>query len=203
MRPEDSSEEEVLARAAALTPEYTYRDFLRLKVGDYYDFARHEEPFGPVFSKLTIDPGGQMLFDVELAYNMYLQAADRFNVILTLGEKRKNHLMLRYRYDRDTRRGGAQPGIRLRPDHRAGKGHHRRTRSTRFYIHAQKSVTERAVAGRLLFERDFINDTDPLLRLGVHLRKPVLAPGNPLRARGAGSSLGIRLTLFGIGDFGL
>jgi LPS-assembly protein len=201
VRPDDSSEEEALARAAALTPEYTYRDFLRLKVGNYYDFARHEEPFGPVLSKLTIDPMDRVLFDVELAYNMYLQAADRFNVILTLGEKRRDHLMLRYRYDRDTREE------ELNQEYDQGQIIEPQKDTTEnqinsFYIHAQKSVTERlSLVG--LYQRDFINDTTPSYGLGFIYESQCWRLETLVGLEEEDYSIGLRLTLFGVGDFGL
>ena len=199
--PEDLSEEEVLARTAALTPEYTYRDFLRFKIGDFYDFARDEEPFGPVTGKLTVTPADKLLFDVELAYNLYRQAADRLNTSFTIGEKRKDHLILRYRYDRDTREE------ELNQEYDTGQIIEPTKDTTQnkinsFYIHAQKSVSERlALIG--LYERDFISDRTASYGLGFVYESQCWRFETLFGYEDQDLSLGIRLTLFGIGDFGL
>ena len=214
--PEDESEQEALARTAALTPEYAYRDFLRLKVGSFYDFARDEYqessgsvnnfardgqgPFGPITGKLTIDPMDKVLLDVELAYNTYRQAADRFNTNLTLGEKRRDHLFVRYLFDRDTREEELNKeydlGQIIEPEKDTEA-----TEINSFYVHAQKSVTERlALVG--LYERDFVNDRTGSWGLGFIYESQCWRVETLFGLDEQDLSFGVRLTLFGIGDFG-
>ncbi len=198
--PEDESEQEALTRTATLTPEYAYRDFLRLKVGNYYDFARDEEPFGPILGKLTIDPMDKVSLDVELAYNAYRQSSDRFNTSLTLGEKRRDHLFLRYRFDRDTREEELNQeydqGQIIEPEKNTVQ-----TKINSFYVHAQKSVTERlALVG--FYERDFVNDRTGSYGVGFIYESQCWKVETLFGLDEQDLSFGVRLTLFGIGDFG-
>jgi LPS-assembly protein len=214
--PEDDGEAEEAARRAALAPEYAYRDFMRLKVGSFYDFARddyqelsgkttsyprdYQGPFGPITGKLTIDPMDKVLIDVELAYNTYRQAADRFNTNLTLGEKRRDHLFLRYRYDRDTREDELNKEYDLGQIIEPAK-EIEATEINSFYVHAQKSVTERlSLVG--LYERDFVNDRTGSWGLGFIYESQCWRVETLAGLDEQDLSIGVRLTLFGIGDFG-
>lgn len=81
--------------------DYDYRDILRLKVGQYYDFARHEEPFSNVNGKLQFFPGRRISLDSEAGYNVYTERLDRYNIGLTLWARQADRLRLEYRFDRD------------------------------------------------------------------------------------------------------
>jgi LPS-assembly protein len=81
--------------------DYDYRDVMRLKVGQYYDLARHFHPFSPFFGKLQFFPAGRISLDSEVAYNVYEQSFDRYNIGLSLSARQKDRLTVSYRYDRD------------------------------------------------------------------------------------------------------
>ncbi|MCU0559063.1 MAG: LPS assembly protein LptD [Desulfobacterales bacterium] len=81
--------------------DYDYRDILRLKVGQYYDFARHTEPFSNVNGKLQFFPGQRISLDSEAGFNVYSERLDRYNIGLTLWARRADRLRLEYRFDRD------------------------------------------------------------------------------------------------------
>jgi LPS-assembly protein len=81
--------------------DYDYRDVMRLKVGQYYDLARHFHPFSPFFGKLQFFPAGRISLDSEVAYNVYEQSFDRYNIGLILSARQKDRLTVSYRYDRD------------------------------------------------------------------------------------------------------
>ncbi len=81
--------------------EYDYQDILRLKIGQYYDFARHEQPFSPVNGKLQFFPGRRISLDSEAGYNVYEERLDRYNLGLTLWARQADRLHVEYRYDRD------------------------------------------------------------------------------------------------------
>ncbi|MFO7709258.1 MAG: LPS assembly protein LptD [Desulfobacterales bacterium] len=90
------------ADAMAASPSgYDYRDALRLKVGQYYDFARHKQPFSPVNGKLQFFPGGRISLDSEAGYNVYDERFDRYNLSLTLEARPADRLRVAYRFDRD------------------------------------------------------------------------------------------------------
>jgi LPS-assembly protein len=81
--------------------DFDYRDFMRLKVGQYYDFARDWRPFSPFFGKLQFLPAEKISLDSEAAYNVYLQNFDRYNVGLGLSARQRDLLRISYRYDRN------------------------------------------------------------------------------------------------------
>jgi LPS-assembly protein len=81
--------------------DYDYRDFMRLKVGQYYDLARELHPFSPVFGKLQFLPADKIKLESEVAYNVYDQRYDRYNIGLILSARQKDRLSVSYRYDRD------------------------------------------------------------------------------------------------------
>jgi LPS-assembly protein len=200
VRPDETGDEEAHLAAAAL-PEYTYRDFVRLRVGNFYDFARDEESFGPITAKLTIDPMDRVLFDTEIAYNMYRQSPDRLLTMLTLGEKRRDNLRLRYQYDRDTREEELNReydiGQIIEPSKDLDQ-----TKINNFYISAQKSVTERlALIG--LYQRDFINAENGSWGIGFIYESQCWRVETLFGLEEQDLSFGIRFTLFGLGDIGL
>jgi LPS-assembly protein len=80
---------------------YDYREILRLRLGQYYDFARHEEPFSAAAGKLEFFPGRLIRLDSEAAYNIYDDRMDRYNLGLTLWGRKNDRLHVEYRYDRD------------------------------------------------------------------------------------------------------
>ena len=95
---EETLRETILTEAPS---DYDYRDFMRLKVGQYYDLAREYHPFSPFFGKLQFLPAAKISLDSEVAYNVYEQSFDRYNIGLSLSARQKDRLSFLYRYDRD------------------------------------------------------------------------------------------------------
>jgi LPS-assembly protein len=81
--------------------DYDYRDFMRLKVGQYYDLARELHPFSPFFGKLQFLPAEKIKLETETTYNVYEQRFDRYNIGLSLSARQRDRLSVSYRYDRD------------------------------------------------------------------------------------------------------
>ncbi len=99
--PEPSPRRRTINAVVESPSEYDYRDVLRFKVGQYYDFARHEQPFSTVNGKLQFFPGRRISLDSEAGYNVYDERLDRYNLGLTLWARRADRLHVEYRYDRD------------------------------------------------------------------------------------------------------
>jgi LPS-assembly protein len=99
--PEPSPRRRTTAAVVESPSEYDYHDILRLKVGQYYDFARHEQPFSTVNGKLQFFPGRRISLDSEAGYNVYDDRLDRYNLGLTLWARQADRLHVEYRYDRD------------------------------------------------------------------------------------------------------
>ena len=103
-RAQETQPREETLRETILTEtpsDYDYRDFMRLKVGQYYDLAREYHPFSPFFGKLQFLPAEKISLDSEIAYNVYEQSFDRYNIGLSLSARQKDRLSVSYRYDRD------------------------------------------------------------------------------------------------------
>ncbi len=95
--PRRPSQHEVVTPPA----EDDFRDILRLKIGQSYDFARHDQPFSPIGGKLQLYPGHPISLDSEAGYNVYDGRLDRYNLGLTLWARQRDQLHVAYRYDRD------------------------------------------------------------------------------------------------------
>jgi len=63
--------------------------------------AREYHPFSPFFGKLQFLPVEKISLDSEVAYNVYEQSFDRYNIGLSLSARQKDRLTVSYRYDRD------------------------------------------------------------------------------------------------------
>jgi len=90
--------------------DYDYRDFLRFRVGQYYDFSRkvYNQPaddvraLSPLEAKLTFSPERLISLDSEAKYNLQEESFDLFNAGVTLSPRPKDRLTLQYRYNADT-----------------------------------------------------------------------------------------------------
>ena len=192
------------SEGAVISPEgdYDYRDFLRWKVGQYYDFARHFQPFSTVLSKLTLSPAEKMSFDNEVAYNTYTNLPDRFNFSVTLGEKQKGHLTIGYRYIRDT----IQDAKDNNDEYEYGQIVEPETTTEQqqinsLYTEARIGLTDN-FSLLASYERDFVDDRIPAYGLGFIYESQcwVLEAVFGLQEEDVG--LRIRMRLKGIGDFG-
>jgi len=200
--PGKEAAESIESEDAVITPEgdYDYRDALRLKVGQYYDFARHFQPFSPIVSKLTLTPAEKISFDNEVAYNTYTNLPDRFNLSVTLGEKKKAHLTIGYRYDRDTatdeKNDEYDYGQIVEPEKST-----QQQQINSLYTEARIGLTDSfSLLGS--YERDFVYNRVPAYGIGFIYESQcwVLQAVFGLEEEDVG--LSIRMRLKGIGDFG-
>lgn len=190
------------SEGALITPEgdYDYLDFLRWKVAQYYDFARHFQPFSAVLSKLTLTPAEKISFDNEIAYNTYTSLLDRFNLSGTIGNKKKNHFTIGYRYDRDTAKDEKNDeydyGQIVEPEKTT-----QQQQINSLYTEARIGLTE-SVSLLASFERDFVNNKVPAYGLGFIYESQCWALEAVFGLEEQDVGLSIRLRLNGIGDFG-
>ncbi|MGE5258575.1 MAG: LPS assembly protein LptD, partial [Hyphomicrobiales bacterium] len=180
--------------------EYVYLDFFRLKVGQYYDFAIHDEPWGPLLSKLTLIPAEKIKFDIEAAYNTYTNLMDRYNASLMLGAKKQDHLFISYRYDRDTTKDEKTDeydyGQIIEPEKTA-----QRQQINSLYTHARLSLTESfALVGS--YERDFVSDNAPSYGIGFIYQSQCWTLETVFGYEDQNLGVSMRLTLNGIGNIG-
>jgi LPS-assembly protein len=181
--------------------EYVYLDFFRLKVGQYYDFARHEEPFGPVLSKLTVNPGEKIKLDMEAAYNTYSNLLDRYNASVTLGAKKQDHLFISYRYDRDTTEDEKNDeydiGQIIEPQKIVQE-----QQINSLYTQARLGLTER-FSLLASYERDFVNADTPSYGFGFIYESQCWTLETVFEYEEENPGVSVRIRLHGIGDFGL
>jgi LPS-assembly protein len=193
------------SEGAAITPEgdYDYRDVLRWKVGQYYDFARHFQPFSTVLSKLTLAPAEKISFDNEVGYNTYTNLPDRFNLSATIGAKKKEHLTIGYRYLRDTvqdakdRDDEYQYGQIVEPEKTAEQ-----QQINSLYTEARIGLTDSfSLLGS--YTRDFASEDVPAYGLGFIYESQCWTLEAVFGLEEEDVGLRIRIRLKGIGDFGL
>jgi LPS-assembly protein len=190
------------SEAAVIAPEgdYDYRDGVRWKVGQYYDFARHYRPFSTVLSKLTLVPVENLTFDNELAYNTYTNLPDRFNLGLTLGAKKRDHLTIGYRYDRNTledeKNDEYQYGQIVEPETSTQE-----EQINSLYTEARIGLTD-SFSLLASYERDFVNDRVPAYGLGFIYESQCWVLEAVFGLEDQDLGLSVRMRLKGIGDFG-
>jgi LPS-assembly protein len=188
------------ALPTTLSEDYEYRDALRLKIGNYYDFARHEEPFGPVLTKVTLTPAAKISLETEAAYNVYSNLLDRYNAALRLGAKRQDHLFIRYRYDRDTatdeKTDEYDIGQIIEPEKTTQE-----QQINSLYTQARLGLTEK-FALLASYERDLVNDRAASYGLGFIYESQCWTLEAVFEREEEDIGLSVRMRLHGIGDFG-
>jgi LPS-assembly protein len=181
--------------------DYDYNDFLRWRVGQYYDFARHFQPFSTILSKLTLTPAGKVSFDNEVAYNVYTNLPDRFNLSMTLGAKKEAHLTIGYRYDRDTTQDEKNDeydyGQIVEPE----KTIQQQT-INQLYTEARIGLTDSlSLLGS--YERDFVFQRVPAYGIGFIYDSQCWTLEAVFGLEEEDVGLSVRIRLKGIGDFGI
>ena len=80
--------------------DYQYRDFLRLKVEQSYDFNKNHRPFLPIQADLDFMPGKYINIDADASWSVYDEILLSHNVAVTLWDWRGDRLFIEHRYDR-------------------------------------------------------------------------------------------------------
>jgi LPS-assembly protein len=186
--------------AAAPVADYDYRDFLRWKVGQYYDFARHHQPFSPIVSKLTLSPVDPFSFDHEVAYNTYTDRIDRFNTAMRLGAKKRDHLIIGYRYVRDSfqneKNTEYEYGQIIEPEKPSEQ-----SRINSFFSETRLGVTDE-ISLLASYTRDFAYDRTASYGVGFIYESQCWAIETVFGLAEEDIGLSVRIRLKGIGDFG-
>jgi LPS-assembly protein len=180
---------------------YDYRDVLRWKIAQYYDVARHVQPFSPLVSKLTLAPEEDISLDHEVAYNTYTDQVDRFNLSMRLGAKKKDHLSIGYRYARNTSLEERNPeyeyGQIIEPEQTT-----QQQRINQIYTESRVGLTDRfsLIAS---YGRDLVFDRNSSYGLGFIYESQCWALETVFGLAEEDIGLSMRIRLKGIGDFGL
>jgi LPS-assembly protein len=187
--------------------EYDYHDFMRFKVGQYYDFsrevynqpARDVNPLSPLFTKLTFYPAAFISLDSEAKYNFHEDRFDLFNAGVTLAGRKKDRLTLEYRYNADTQNaivdeyetGGFVEQDKTTEEEKVS------TLIAKFRL----GVTERfALIGS--YEYDFVFDRADAYSLGFVYESQCWTLETVFGMDEEDIGIGLRIRLHGIGEFG-
>ncbi len=177
-----------------------YRDLLRWRMRQDYDFARHREPFSAVTSRAELWILDPVRLEQEIAWNPHTQGIDRSALGLRVGERRGNHLFLSHRWDRDTSKDDKNDeyeyGQILEPQKTTEI---RRIHSLR--LDGRVSVSERlSLLGS--YERDIESGRSPAYGLGFVYDTPCWAIEALFGLEEEDLGVRIRIRLKGIGEFG-
>jgi LPS-assembly protein len=82
--------------------QYNYKDFLRLEIGQSYDFKAVRREFSPIFAKLDFFPGQYISVDADTGWSVYDNEFTEHNIAATIWDKRGDKLFFQYRFDRRT-----------------------------------------------------------------------------------------------------
>jgi LPS-assembly protein len=187
--------------------EYDYNDFLRLKLGQYYDIsrkvynrpAREVNPFSSLDGKLTFSPGAAISLDSEAKYNFYEDSFDLFNAGVTLSPRKKDRLTVQYRYNQDTDNplvDEYETGGFVEQD-KEKKEKAVNSLLTKFRL----GVTERvSLIGS--YEYDFIFDRADSYSLGVIYESQCWTVETLVSMEEEDLGVGLRVRLHGMGEFG-
>jgi LPS-assembly protein len=187
--------------------DYDYRDFLRVKVGQYYDFsrnvynrpAREVHPLSPVDAVLTFSPASLISLDSEAKYNFHEERFDIFNAGMTLAPRPRDRLTLQYRYNADTRNPAIdeyETGGFVEQDETTEE-----TKVSRLIAKFRLGLTERlTLTGS--YEYDFIFDRADAYSLGVIYESQCWTVETLFGLDEKDIGIGLRFRMHGIGEFG-
>ena len=202
LRPESpaGAEGEEPAAAAEAAGPVAYRDLLRWRLRQYYDFARHREPFSAVASRVNLLWMDPLRLEQEIAWNPHTNRIDRGSLTLELGERRGNQLFVGYRWDRDTsedeKNDEYEFGQILEPQKTTEQ---RRIHSLR--LDGRLAVSERlSLLGS--YERDIESGRSPAYGLGFVYDAPCWAIEAVFGLEEEDLGARVRIRLKGIGEFG-
>ncbi len=187
--------------------EYDYHDFLRLKIGQYYDIsrnvynqpARDVNPFSSLDGKLTFSPTSVISLDSEAKYDFYDDRFDLFNAGVTLAPSKRNRLTVQYRYNIDT----DNP---LVDEYETGG-----------FVEQEKEEKEKSVNSLLTkfrlgltervtligsYERDFIYDRADSYSIGFIYESQCWTVETLFGLEEEDIGFGLRIRLHGMGEFG-
>jgi LPS-assembly protein len=178
--------------------DYDYRDFLRLKVSQYYDFADHEEPFSPITARLDLFPGSRISLDGEVKYNVHDTQVESYSTAMTIWAREKDRLFIEYRYDREFTEDDIDAGNEL--NELATTADKEKVNS--LFTELRIGVTDRlSLIGS--YEYDFEEEETNQYGLGFIYQSQCWSI-EALYSDGAeDTGIGVRIRLHGIGEFGL
>jgi LPS-assembly protein len=187
--------------------EYDYHDFLRLKIGQYYDFsrnvynqpAREVHPFSSLDGKLTFSPSAVISLDSEAKYDFYDDRFELFNAGVTLAPSKRNRLTVQYRYNIDTdnplvdeyETGGFVEQEKEEKEKAVN------TLLTKFRLGLTERVT---LIGS--YERDFIYDRADSYSIGFIYESQCWTVETLFGLEEEDIGFGLRIRLHGMGEFG-
>jgi len=187
--------------------EYDYHDFLRFKIGQYYDISRNVynrpasevHPFSSLDGKLTFSPSAVISLDSEAKYDFYDDRFDLFNAWVTLAPSKRNRLTVQYRYNNNTdnplvdeyETGG------FVEQEKEEKETAVQTLLTKFRLGLTERVT---LFGS--YEHDFIYDRADSYSIGFVYESQCWAVETLFGLEERDIGVGLRIRLLGMGDFG-
>jgi LPS-assembly protein len=178
--------------------DYDYRDFLRLKVSQYYDLAQHEEPFSPIAGRIDLFPGSRISLDSTVKYSVHDTQVELFNTALTLWAREKDRLFVEYRYDRQFREDDADAGDDI--NELATTTDDEKVNA--LFTELRIGVTDRFTL-LASYEYDFEEEETNQYGIGFSYESQCWSL-EALYSRGSeDTGIGVRIRLHGIGGFGL
>jgi LPS-assembly protein len=196
------------ARGRIISPgEYDYRDFLRFKIGQSYDFSRSVynqpaddvHPLSPLTAKLTLAPAELIRLDSEAHYNFHEGRFDLFNTGVTLAARRDDRLTLQYRYNADTLNNVMdeyETGGYVKPDETTEE------KKVRMLMAKFKVGLTEQLALLGSYEYDFVTDRADAYSLGFIYESQCWTLETIFSLDEEDIGIGLRIRLHGIGEFG-
>lgn len=207
-RSDDLPEDNARASITSLG-EYDYHDFLRFKLGQFYDISRNVynrpydeiHPFSSLDGKLTFSPVTAVSLDSEAKYNFYDDRFDLFNAGITLAPRKKDRLSLQYRYNPDIRNdpvdeyetgGFVEQQEDLSTEEK---------KISKFIAKFRLGMTERlALIGS--YEYDLVYDRADAYSLGFIYESQCWTVESLFTLEEEDVGVGLRIRLHGMGEFG-
>ncbi len=180
--------------------DYDYRDFLRIKVAQYYDFARHAEPFSPIAGRIDLLPGWRVSLDGTAQYNVHDTQVDQYSTALTLRARENDRLVVEYRYDRENRDDDDIETTGRDIDEFDTSA--RKNKINSLFSELRLGLTDRL---NLLarYEYDFQAEETNQIGIGFDYRTQCWSIEVLYSDGSEDTGIGVRIRLYGIGEFGL
>jgi len=170
-------------------PQYSYREFARLSVGQSYDIyeatdkdKEEKEPFSNINGRLELRPTDRIFLDADAQWSVYEHDWMSYNAKSTILDRRGDRLFMEYRYRRDSREGKSD-----------GKES----------IYTKLSVNLFAgLSGFLEYERNIYDKEDILQGFGILYAAQCWAVDFRYMDEFENRTYSVMLHLYGLGGFG-
>jgi len=168
--------------------DYSYNDFLRLKLEQSYDLNKSKRAFSPIFAKLAVFPKQYFSIDAEAGWSVYDNSFVSRNIAATFWDKRGDRLFIEYRQNKKANEIDDDIGAQF-------------DKTESIFTDLTVKVADR-LAVFADYERNFVDEIDIRRSLGFFYQAPCWSFNFRFVQKPDNYNLEFRINLSGLGGIG-